>query len=102
MTPRWARLASSSRIPINRGPLVAALAVSRSMPKSSSTISTMSEAVTTTELKFANRGIYRKIEVPIVGAEFRLAESDKPAAYMIRYEGKIITVKPTELTKLSK
>ena len=72
------------------------------MPKSSSTISTMSEAVTTTELEFANRGIYRKTEVPIVGAEFRLAESNKPAAYMIRYEGKIITVKPGELTKLSK
>ena len=63
--------------------------------------STMSAAVTTTELKFANRGTYRKIEVPIVGAEFRLAESYKPTAYMIRYEGKIITVKPTELTKLS-
>lgn len=57
----------------------------------------MSEAVTTTKFKLDDRVTYRKNKVTIIGVEYR--NGDQPVSYMLKHEGKIISVKPEELSK---
>ena len=57
----------------------------------------MSEAVTITKFKLDDRVTYRKNKVTIIGVEYR--KGDQPVSYMLKHEGKIISVKPEELSK---